>query len=72
MQTSVIILYNNTSPHENTYVHETTIAVLCTFIISYITTEHLLWQKTQFFQQTEEGINTNTWNKERKEHSEMA
>jgi len=38
MQTSVIILCHNTSPHENTYVHETTIAVLCTvfFHLHYI------------------------------------
>jgi len=33
MQTSVIILYNNTSPHENTYIHETTIADLCTMFL---------------------------------------
>lgn len=33
MQTSVTILCNNTSPHENTYVCETTIAILCTMFL---------------------------------------
>lgn len=33
MQTSVTVLCNNTNPHENTYVREKTIAVLCTMFL---------------------------------------